>query len=104
MSEDSGGVEDWTTEVEVGVERHQDGGTGELRLQPAVLTARVRAVGGVQREAQSVDQLVLQAERGVDHVLGVPLGRQLDSGPGTPLGLHLQVAADPARVNVGLAA
>ena len=102
MTEDSGGVDDWTTEVEVGVEGHQYGGTGELRLQPAVLTAGVRAVGGVQGETQTLQKFVLQAERGGDHVLGVPLGRQLGSSPGTSFGLHLQTSSHPACVNVRL--
>ena len=103
VAEDRGGVDDWPTEVEVCVQGHQHGGTGELSLQPAVLTAGVRAVGGVQGEAQAVQELVLQAERGGDHVLRVPLGRQLGSSPGTSFSLQLQIASHPGSVDVCLA-
>ena len=102
VAENGGGVDDWTTEVEVGVEGHQDGGAGELRLQPAVLAAGVRAVGGVQGKAQAVHQFVLQTEGGADHVLGAPFSGQLGSRPWAPFGLQLQVTSNPAGVDVGL--
>ena len=100
VAEDGGGVDDWTTEVEVGVEGHQDGGAGELSLQPAVLAAGVRAVGGVQGEGEALHQFVLQAEAGVDDVLGGPLGGQLGPSPRTPFSLQLQISSHSASVYV----
>ena len=102
VPEHCGGVEDWPTEVEVGVEGHQHGGAGELRLQPAVLTATIRTVGGVQSEGQTLEQFVLQTEGGADQVLGAPLSCQLGSSPRTPLSLQLQISPHSAGVNIGL--
>lgn len=99
VAKDGGGVDQRTSQVQVHVRVEVHVVVGVLGLDAATLVARLGREGAVQRQLQSLDQLVLKSDLGGQGVVRVPL---LVEGQAVLLDLvlGLEAAEDLARVLV----